>query len=163
MRQTRLLTALLLLLLFLLGAPRAQAQKGDWQAVKSLPAGTPISVKYGHFFLHNRCLFQKATEQRLFCVRMLYGASAIFIPPEITYERRKIREVRLEHSDASNMALGAAIGAGIGGAIGAAGSGDTHANARVTLGLLVGGGGAVIGGLLGRDFPLRHGKVIYRQ
>jgi hypothetical protein len=24
-------------------------------------------------------------------------------------------------------------------------------------------GGAAIGGLMGRDFPIRHGKVIYRR
>jgi hypothetical protein len=151
----------LAVLLLLLSASSALAQKGDWEAVKNLPPGTPISVKYGHFLIHNRCLFQKATDDRLFCVRLLYGASAVFVPPDAIYERKKIREVRLEHSDASNMAVGAAIGAVVGGALGAAGSADTHVRARVTLGLLLGGGGAVIGGFLGRDFPIRHGKVIY--
>jgi hypothetical protein len=157
MRHPQSIAALVLLLL----APSALAQRGDWQAVKDIPSGTTISVKYGRFFIHMRCIFQSASDDRLVCARILYGPSAVFIPPEAVYVRKQIREVRLEHSDASNMAVGAAIGAGVGGALGAAGRGDTRT--RVAAGLLVGGVGAVVGGLLGRDFPIRHGKVVYRR
>jgi uncharacterized membrane protein len=87
----------------------------------------------------------------------------LFIPPEAVYRRKLVREIRLEHSDASNMAVGAAIGGAVGGALGAAGSGGAHPRARVGGGLLVGMGGALVGGFTGRDFPVRHGKVIYRQ
>jgi hypothetical protein len=119
-------------------------------------------VKYGSFWLHNRCLFESANEDVLVCERVLYGTSRLFIPPEAVYRRKLVREIRLEHSDASNIAIGAAIGGAVGGSLGAAGSGDTHAQARAGAGVLVGLGGAAIGGLLGRDFPIRHGKVVYR-
>jgi hypothetical protein len=149
--------------LLLLSVPAALAQKGDWQVVKNIPPGAAISVKYRGLFIHVRCIFQSATDDRLVCARILRGRSVVLIPAEVSYERAKIQEVRLEHSDTSNMALGAAIGAAVGGALGAARSGDTHANARIVLGLVVGTGGALIGAMLGRDFPIRQGKVIYRR
>jgi hypothetical protein len=151
------------LLLTCLWVADARAQSGDWKVVKQIPPGTSISVKYGRFSLHNRCVFESATEDVLVCERILYGTSRLFIPPEAVYKRKLVREVRLEHTDASNIAFGAAIGGAVGGALGAAGTGDTHAQARVAAGLLVGMGGAVVGGLMGRDFPVRHGKVIYRR
>ena len=150
-------------LLFLLSGSAACAQLRDWKVVKQLAPGTPISVKYGSFWLHNRCLFESANEDVLVCERVLYGTSRLFIPPEAVYRRNLVREIRLEHSDASNIAVGAAIGGAVGGALGAAGSGDTRAQARAGAGLLVGLGGAAIGGFIGRDFPIRHGKVIYRR
>jgi len=151
------------LLLTLLCVASAQAQSRDWKVVKQLAPGTPISVKYGSFWLHNRCVFESASDDVLVCERVLYGTSRLFIPPEAVYRRKLVREIRLEHSDASNIALGAAVGGAVGGALGAAASGDTHTRARVGAGLLVGMGGAAIGGLMGRDFPIRHGKVIYRR
>jgi hypothetical protein len=141
----------------------APAQSGDWKVVQQLTPGTPISVKYGRFWIHNRCLFENATQDVLVCERVLYGTNRLFIPPEAVYRRKLVREVRLERSDASNIAFGAAVGGAVGGALGAAGSGDAHTQARVGAGLLVGMGGAAIGGLMGRDFPVRHGKVIYRR
>jgi hypothetical protein len=151
------------LLLTLLCVTNTRAQSRDWRVVKQIAPGTPISVKYGSFWLHNRCLFEDATEDTLVCERVLYGTSRWFIPPEAVYRRKLVREIRLEHSDASNIAFGAAIGGAVGGALGAAGSGDTHTRARAGAGILVGIGGAAIGGWIGRDFPVRHGKVIYRQ
>jgi hypothetical protein len=152
-----------LVLIFLLLPASVRAQKTDWQTVKDLAPGTPISVKYGHFFLHNRCIFESATDDVLICERTLYGPSQIFIPPEAVYRRKLVREVRLEHSDASNIAVGAVIGGGIGAALGASGPGDASARTRLDLGLLVGMGGALLGGLIGRDFPIRHGTVIYHR
>ena len=157
LKSNRLLWVVLLLTSSVL------AQKADWRAVKELAPGTPISVKYGHFFLHNRCVFESASDDALVCERVLYGMSRLLIPPEAVYRRKLVREVRLEHSDASNTVVGALIGGGIGGALGAAGSGDPSARARVSLGFLVGSGGALLGGFIGRDFPILHGKVIYRK
>jgi hypothetical protein len=150
------------LLLFLLAA-KTQAQQGDWQVVKNLPPGAVISVRYEHFPIHIRCIFQNATDDRLDCARILHSPRVTPVGPELSYERNKIREVRLEHSDTSNTLFGAAIGAAVGGALGAARSGDTHAQARVVSGLIVGVGAAMIGGFLGREFPARQGKVIYRH
>jgi hypothetical protein len=152
-----------LLLLTFLCVVSGRAQSRDWKVVKQLAPGTPISVRYGRFWLHNRCIFESATEDVLVCERVLYGTSRLFIPPEAVYRRKLVGEVRLEHGDASNIAFGAVIGGAVGGVLGATGSGDHHARARVDLGVLVGTGGAVLGGVIGRDFPIRHGKVIYHR
>jgi hypothetical protein len=143
----------------LLLASIAVAQTGDWQAVKDLRPGTKISVQYGHF--HNLCIFEQATDEQLACDHVFHGPRGAFTPLERVYERNKIREVRLEHSDAANIATGAAIGGGIGAAVGAG-----NGNGALTRGggaLLLGGIGALIGGTFGRDFPVTHGKVVYRR
>jgi hypothetical protein len=144
----------------LLLATAATAQTGDWEAVRNLPPGTRISVRDGHPF-HNLCIFQRATDDQLFCERILHGLSRGMIPPEAVYPRDKVRDVRLEHSDAANVATGAAIGGGIGAAIGA--SAHSPSLTRPGGALLLGTGGAIIGGFFGRDFPITHGKVIYRR
>jgi hypothetical protein len=145
---------------FLLWASIAQAQKGDWRAVKELPPGTTISVKSGHFFGHDPlCLFVRATDDRLVCQVLLHGPSRIFLPSEAVYSRKKILDVRIEHSEDSNVLAGAAIGGGVGAGLGAA----TFSTGRGAGALLFGLGGAAIGGLVGRDFPVFHGKVIYRR
>lgn len=157
MRHTRII---FLVFAAVLLASTALAQTGDWQAVKNLRPGTKISVQGGHSF-HNLCIFEHATDEQLVCEHILHGPRGAFIPSERVYERKRIREVRLEHSDAANMATGAAIGGGIGAAVGA-----SAGNGTLTRGggaLLLGAGGALIGGAFGRDFPVAHGKVIYRR
>ena len=144
----------------LLLASVAMAQQGDWQSVKNLVPGTRITVRERHPF-HSMCIFQRATDEELFCERILRGSSRVLIPPEAVYDRNKVREVRLEHSDAANAATGAAIGGGVGAAIGA--SAHSTSLTRPGSALLLGTGGAIIGGFFGKDFPLTHGKVIYRQ
>ncbi len=142
-------------------APSALAQKGDWQAVKNLSPGTKISVRYTHFPIHNMCIFQGATDDQLVCERILRGPSRVFIPPEAIYDRKRVREVHLENSDAVNTAAGVAIGAGAGAALGA-----LNGNGAVTRGggaLLLGGIGGIVGGFAGRDFPIVHGRVVYRR
>ena len=141
-------------------ASTAPAQTGDWQTVKNLQPGTKISVHSASRF-HNLCIFERATDEQLVCEHILHGPRGAFIPSEYVYEREKIREVRLEHSDAANIATGAAIGGGIGAAVGAG-----NGNGTLTRGggaLLLGTGGAIIGGFIGRDFPVAHGKVVYRR
>jgi hypothetical protein len=144
----------------LLIANAAPAQSGDWQAVKNLQPGARISVSVDRPF-HTMCIFQRATDEELLCERILRGSRRVLIPPDAIYERGKIREVRLEHGDSANVATGAVIGGGVGATIGA----STHNTALTRPGriLLLGTGGAIIGGFFGRDFPLTHGKVIYRR
>jgi hypothetical protein len=144
----------------LLLASIARAQTGSWQAVKDLQPGTRISVQGASRF-HSPCIFEQATDEQLVCEYILHGPRRAFIPSQRVYERKKIREVRLEHSDAANMATGAAIGGGLGAAVGA-----TAGNGTLTRGggaLLLGGIGALVGGTFGRDFPITHGKVVYRR
>lgn len=144
----------------LLLASSTFAQKGDWRAVKELSPGTTISVKSGHFFGHDPlCIFVRATDDRLVCELVLHGPSRIFLPSEAVYNRKRILDVRIEHNEDSNVLAGAAIGGGIGAALGAVSS----RSARGAGALLFGLGGAGIGGILGRDFPLFHGKVIYKR
>jgi outer membrane lipoprotein SlyB len=78
------------------------------------------------------------------------------------YDRKRIREVRLEHSEDSDAAVGAFVGAGAGAAIGAAvpGNGTVTRGGRI---LLLGGIGAIVGGFMGREFPMAHGRVVYRR
>jgi hypothetical protein len=138
----------------------AAAQTGDWQAVKDLRPGTKISVQYEHSF-HNLCTLEQATDEQLVCDHVLHGPRGTFIPSERVYQRNNIREVRLEHSDGANTATAAALGGGVGTALGA--STRSHTLTRGAGILLLGGIGALIGGSFGKDFPVIHGKVVYRR
>jgi uncharacterized membrane protein len=82
-------------------------------------------------------------------------------PAEITFDRRSIREVRLERSSNANAATGAAIGAAVGAAIGA-----TNGNGTLTRegsGLLMGGIGGIVGHFVGKEFPILSGQIIYQR
>jgi hypothetical protein len=151
----------ILVALLLLFASNASAQKGDWTTVEELPYGTPISVLYGGFPIHNPCTFQNAVNDKLMCRRQLSRSGRIFIPPGAIYFRKQIRAVRLEYSDTHNELVGFAIGGAIGGALGASGSGDPRG--RFAAGLIIGIGGGALGALLGRDFPIFHRKTSYHQ
>ena len=145
-------------------ASTAPAQTGDWQAVKRLQPGTRISVRSNHLFIRNMCFFLSATDDQLVCERAVHARRRIILPPiptEAVYERSRVREVRLEHSEAAGTMVGAGIGAGIGAALG-----TSVNNGTLTRGgsvLLLSGIGALVGGSFGRDFPVVHGRVVYRQ
>lgn len=157
-------TGILLRVVPLLLSSLSLAQTGNWQAVKNLPPGTRISVRSNHLFIRNTCFFLRATDDQLVCERVSHSRRRMIIPPipsQAVYERSRVREVRLEHGEAANMMAGAGIGAGIGAALGAGAN-----NGTVTRGggaLLLGSIGALIGGSFGRDFPVIHGKVVYRR
>jgi hypothetical protein len=148
----------------LLLAASALAQTSGWQAVKNLQPGTRISIRTDHLFIRNTCFFLSATDDQLVCERAVHSRRRMIIPPippEAVYERRRVREVRLERSEAANTMAGAGIGAGIGAALGASSN-----NGTLTRGggaLLIGGLGALVGGSFGREFPVIHGKVVYRR
>ena len=108
-RMPSLTRTIIISLTILLLSSLAPAQTGDWQAVKNLQPGTKISVQSGTRF-HILCTFEYATDEQLLCERVLRGPRGPVIPPERTYARAKIREVRFEHSDGTNMATGALIG-----------------------------------------------------
>ena len=153
-------TTLFLMTAFSL-APTALAQTKDWQAVKNLAPGTKISVHSNRHRFRDTCLFQRATDNQLFCEWELHGLTSILIPPDVIYQRKEVREVRLEHRNVSNMAMGAAVGGGIGAAAGAAKGGGPLTRGGGAL--LIGSIGALVGGTMGKEFPILHGKVIYRR
>lgn len=161
MRHTKVIFFLSAVLLLASAAP---AQTGDWQAVKNLPPGTRISVRSNHLFVRNTCFFLSATDDQLVCERALHSRRRMIIPPippEAVYQRSRVREVRLEHGEDANMLAGAGIGAGVGAALGAGVN-----NGTLTRGggaLLLGSLGALIGGSFGREFPVIHGKIVYRR
>ncbi len=143
-------------LAWLVLASAAQAQAGDWRALEHLAPGSRISVKIR---FHVLCDFRGATDTILVCEpvrrRTLIG------PGVVTFDRKRIREVRLEHSDEANTAIGATLGATVGAAVGA--SLRSTSLTRGGSALLLGGAGAIGGGFAGRDFPILHGKVIYKR
>ena len=155
MRKLQLVVPLLAILF---SVPAARAQKGDWHAVQNLQPGTRISVKT---LVPLMCFFESATDDELVCSIHRRGPIPTFSSVR-RYDRRRVREVRLEYSEAADTALGAAVGGGAGAIVGAAAGG----NGTITRGggaLLLGGIGAIIGGAFGRDFPLAHGRVIYKR
>jgi hypothetical protein len=153
----RLFKLIYAVMFFLVLALSAQAQSGDWRALKSLPPDTRISVKIRFRTL---CDFQYATDDRLVCERIMRGPIP-FGPDHFSFARKQIREVRLEHSDNTNALVGATVGGGIGVVLGAAGKNDT--TTREGGALLLGGIGAIAGGIIGKDFPITHGKVVYKR
>lgn len=155
MRHKRNIT---LLAASLLLASSALAQGQSWQNVQDLPPGAPISVKATHRI---PCSFVAATNEELVCERIIRGHFVVPASYQFRFERRSIREVRMERPDRGAL-IGAGIGAGAGAAIGAA---AWHAQSGYTRGgtaLILGGLGAVIGGAIGHEHPLAHGEVIYR-
>jgi hypothetical protein len=150
----RTLKIFLSLLAGLILVSAAQAQTGDWRAVENLAPGTRISVKIR---FHMLCDVTRVTDAALMCElvhqRIRRG--------EMTFNRKLVREVRLEHSDQANTAIGASLGGGVGMTVGA--SLVNPSLDRAAGALVLGTVGALVGGVFGRDFPIFHGKVIYKR
>jgi hypothetical protein len=148
-----------LILVFHIVAASAQAQTGDWQAVRNLPAGAYISVKTHYRF---PCVFRAATEDELTCRRdgRYIGENA---SSEMKIARQDVREVRFEHLDVDhgNPVIGALIGGGLGAVSGArAGTGTRD---HVTGAVFVGGFCALLGAGIAWAIPIFHRKVVYRR
>ncbi|MGH9711109.1 MAG: hypothetical protein ACRD37_11240 [Candidatus Acidiferrales bacterium] len=167
MRKPQIITFLFVFGLLL---PCAQAKRGSWKAVEDLPTGATISVKAWHWNRVN-CYFERATDDQLVCQPLQrrapfigpwpYPPPRLPSPPDYVFERQKVEEVRLEHSEGTNELIGVAIGGGAGAALGAARY-DCE-GCRGTAALIGGGIGALIGRVLGRDFPPVHRKFIYKR
>jgi hypothetical protein len=137
--------------------PAARAQSSGWQRVMNLRPGTEISILRGHRF---RCTFVEATDEELVCERGTFLPLGPIFRKEFTFRRDDLREVRLEHPDASTLA-GAAIGATAGGVVGAnrAPNGMTRSGGAFVGAALFG----VVGGVVGHTTSFLHGAVIYRR
>src|SRR4029077_378728 len=108
------------LILLSLATRNSQAQTSDWRAVQNLQPGTLISVKSKH---RVKCKFLRATDDAVSCEIIRGGLLGVATkaPPDLMFNRQSVREVRLEHADGSNAAIGAVIGAGAGAVFGASG------------------------------------------
>ena len=149
-----------MLVVLSLFASTAQSQTGDWYAGENLQTGTLISVRAKH---RVKCTFVAATTDRVTCQLITEGLLGTVSQAAIkmSFDRQSVREVRLEHSDGSNAAVGAVIGAGAGAVFGAVGRNtDLNRGASTVVGA---GFGALLGGFLGVVLPLRHGRIIYRK
>ena len=112
---------------------RLQLKIGEILA--SLPTGTPISVKAK---LRHYCSFERATDAVLACSPRLGSRQTT----TISFERKEVRQVSLEHSDDTNALRGLTTGGAIGFAIGASGH-KIDTGTRVIEGVIA---GAIVGG-----------------
>ncbi|MFZ0637989.1 MAG: hypothetical protein WA755_08820 [Candidatus Acidiferrales bacterium] len=138
-------------------AASAQAQKGDWRAVEELPYGAYITVKTQYRFA---CMFQSATDAELICGhgRGRFGAPGA---GEMKIDRASVREVRYEHMDHGNPAIGVAVGGALGAAVGSAVG--VGVKAHIAGALIFGTIGAGLGAMMAANMPIFHRKVIYRR
>lgn len=145
-----------LILVFQIVAASAQAQTGDWRAVRNLPYGANLSVKTRYRFT---CIFRNATEDELIC-----GLTSRFVGGNLSkmkVDRQDVHEVRFDHMDHGNPVIGALIGGGLG-AVGGARDG-TGARDHITGAVLIGGFGALLGAGVAWAIPIFHRKIIYKR
>jgi hypothetical protein len=143
---------------FLLIAANISAKPaGSWNAVKRLNVGDYISVKAGWPF-RTLCLFVRASDNELICSFIEHGPVRAN-PSRTSFQRAKVREVRLEHSDDAN---GAALGAIVGGTTATAAAINNPA-ARKFSGVIGGVMGFWIGDAAGRTFHVLHGRIVYKR
>jgi len=140
------------LVVLLAVASSADAQSGDWQVLKGIPAGTKIKVTLKQSRTFGHCELEEVTDEWLGCYFTSLGSRE--------YARDDIREVRLGHHSART---GLAVGAGAGAILGAA-NGSAGAAGRV-LGVVIlvpvlGGIGAGVGAVVD---PFLHGRTVYRS
>ena len=133
----------------------SSASDGDWEIVKSLPSGTPISVKAK---LRHMCTFQLATDTTLTCRPKISGPSSWIL----SFERKEIRQVRLEHGDDTNELIGFATGGAIGFAMGAGGH-RVDTSSRLFDGVVAGALFGFAGRFMNRALPITHKSVIYKR
>lgn len=133
----------------------ARAQTGNWRDVENLRNGSIITVRTPH---RVKCAFEGATHDALICERIQKGLFRI-APSELGFDRRSIREVRLERGDDANAAAGTAIGAGVGMAVGA----SVGRKPRVAGALVLGAVGGAIGWIIGQEHPILPGRIVYQR
>src|SRR2546422_9138484 len=148
MRRQRIIHCMLACLIF---TSSAQAQPGGWRAVENLTPRSRSAVKVR---LRTICFFVRATHDELVC-ELPADHRIPFGPSQLTFDRQSIREVRLEHGEAADAALGAAIGGGVGAAVGASQKPQTltRGGGAIRLGAICG----LVGGVFWRGFPIPRG------
>lgn len=153
MRNQYLLTSLLF---FSVCAPASGKKVGDWKDVEQLAPKTRISVKEFKLLPAILCDFEWANDHALACT---LASPVPFGRTLRVFDRRRVRRVRMEHSDIFNSKVGAAIGAGIGAAIGASSRDGRRSGAWLPGAGLFG----FFGAFWGPVFPVVHGEVVYNH
>ena len=154
--QKRIAVVLVLLAAVTSSLAKGKAPVGDWQAVQQdVPRGWGLEVVTSMTF---PCVFDHATADELIC-RPIERGGRESDDAEIHVLRERIREIRVEKREGSNMLAGGGAGAGLGAILGAALVPGGAGRAAFMLGL----GGGSIGARHGRDIHLLRGKVIYRR
>ena len=129
--------------------------RADWRVVERLPLGTAISVK-GKGWHRFRCKVTGSDRDSLSCQAETLPGPNLFPPAIYHFSRSEIRQIRLEHPDATALVAGVAVGTL--GAVEGAHAQDTPDPAGS---ILLGGLGALIAAGIGHSFPV-HGSVIYQ-
>jgi hypothetical protein len=137
-------------------APQPQNPNADWRIVEQLPLSTAISVK-GKSWHRFGCKVVSVSEELLICQAESLPGPNLFPPAIYHFERAEVRQIRLEHPDATALVAGLTVGT-VGAVFGAKGPGGPDPLG----GLLLGGLGGAIAAGIGHTFPVR-GHVIYRQ
>jgi len=134
----------------------AQQARGDWTAVKSLPADADISIhlKTGKK-VHGE--FLSATDNELTITRKGKGES--FAKDTIA----QIERLERKAEKGKYAAIGAGIGAGVGGGLGAAkaATGVDDGRTYTVVGLMLGTGFGALGGFLFGQAKRKH-VLIYQ-
>ena len=155
MRHKRMIHCMFALLI---AASSAQAQTGDWQAVKNLKPGSQVIVKAQRGY---SCSVEGANDDQLVCEVQEHRSLRT---STLTIPRAEVREVRVLPNQAKDAWIGAGIGAGVG-AIVAGSASRASPGANAFFGAL---GGAGLGALVGAMVPLfqfifQRGKIIYKR
>ena len=154
MRYQQIVSLIVAVLIF---AASAEAQTGDWQAVRNLPPGAYITVKTQYQF---GCHFRSASEEELICGHAGQGSMGRD-STAMRIDRQSVREVRFEHLSHGNPAIGALIGGALGAVSGA--HDGTGTRDHVGGAIFIGGFGALMGAWIAWMIPIFHRKVIYRN
>lgn len=142
------------------GAQTAQQPQGplhDWGGVVLLAPGMPISVEVGKHW--HGCSFESANGEWLECSS---GGAGAFAGRTRMFRREEVRRIRFEDKAESTLA-GGLIGMGVGVGVGALRGGGTSGYTRGGTEFVLGGIGALIGGAIGHEAPMVHGRLIYER
>jgi uncharacterized protein YcfJ len=135
-------------------ALQLHAQPGDWEAVKQLAPGTPISVVKR---LRQQCELVRVTDWELTCEWDMGRVR------KLVFARDDVRQVRLEYPDQHHALAGALAGAAAGALIGFGALRNASDPEARGYGRAYGAPiGALFGGVIGRNFH-RHGAIVYQR
>lgn len=141
------------------GSPfQLDSQTNDWRVLQKLDPGSFIGVGVLDHRGRRECTLLTVTDSELTCD----SERGSFIR-HLTFQRDRVRDLRLEHPENHHLVIGAVVGGAIGAIIGGLLAGRSNDPEAVTadpgLGILF---GASLGAGIGRAIH-KHGPVLYRK